>query len=122
MEIFVAFRLEASHSLPFAPEHHKCRRQHGHSYRIEVYVEGPVPAETGWVMDFADIAEAFQPILKQLDHRHLNDVPGLENPTSENIAHWIWPRLKKSLPLLSRIVVHETPESGCIYRGLTTED
>jgi len=76
-----------------------------------------VPDETGWVMDFADIAEAFQPVLGQLDHRHLNDVPGLENPTCENIARWIWVRLKPSLPQLSKIVIHETPGSGCIYRG-----
>ncbi len=117
MEIFASFSLEASHSLPCVSDHHKCRRLHGHSYRVEVHVRGPVPDETGWVMDFEDIVDAFQPVLGQLDHRHLNDVPGLENPTCENIARWIWERLKSSLPMLSKIVIHETPGSGCIYRG-----
>lgn len=122
MEIFTTFRLEASHRLPFVSELHRCRRLHGHSYRVEVFVKGPVPDETGWVMDFADIAKAFQPILDQLDHRHLNDVQGLENPTCENIARWVWLRLKPSLPLLSKVIVHETPESGCVYGGEDLED
>jgi len=117
MEVFARFNLEASHSLPNVPDLHKCKRLHGHSYRVEVRVRGPVRDETGWVMDFADIVDAFQPILGALDHRHLNDVPGLENPTCENIARWIWRRLKPALPLLSGITIYETPDSGCIYQG-----
>jgi 6-pyruvoyltetrahydropterin/6-carboxytetrahydropterin synthase len=117
MEIFKEFRLEAAHRLPHVPEGHKCARLHGHSFRVEVHVRGPVGENSGWVMDFADIKTAFLPIHEALDHRFLNDVPGLENPTSENLARWIWRRLKLRLPLLCTIVVRETCTSGCIYGG-----
>ncbi|MBX5494556.1 MAG: 6-carboxytetrahydropterin synthase QueD [Bryobacteraceae bacterium] len=117
MEIFKVFTIEAAHWLPNVPEGHKCRRMHGHSFRIEVHVRGEVGAESGWVMDYADLKRAFDPLFQQLDHYCLNDVEGLENPTSENLARWIWRRLKPSLPLLSKIVVHETCTSGCIYQG-----
>ncbi len=91
---------------------------HGHSFRVEVHVSGPVDAHrTGWVMDFADVRGAFEPLFKQLDHHCLNEVPGLENPTSENLARWIWRELKPRLPSLSRILVHETCTSGCSYDG-----
>ena len=103
--------------LPNAPEGHKCRRLHGHSFRVEVHISGPVSPEQGWVQDFADIAEAFQPVHATLDHNYLNDIAGLENPTSENLARWIWQRLKPSLPLLSKIVIQETCTAGCTYRG-----
>lgn len=116
MEIFKSFTIEAAHRLPGVPEGHKCARLHGHSFRIELRVEGPVDSSTGWVMDFADIKEAFEPIMASLDHRLLNDVEGLENPTSENLARWIWGRLRPALPL-SSVVVHETCTAGCIYRG-----
>ena len=76
-------------------------------------------AETGWIMDFGDVKAAFQPIYDRLDHHYLNDIPGLENPTSENLAVWIWNELKPSLPALSEITVHETCTSGCRYRGPT---
>ncbi len=117
MEIFKVFTIEAAHWLPNVPEGHKCRRMHGHSFRIEVHVRGEVGAESGWVMDYADLKRAFDPLFQQLDHYCLNEVEGLENPTSENLARWIWRRLKPSLPLLSKIVVHETCTSGCIYQG-----
>jgi len=84
---------------------------------VELHVSGEVDAHTGWVMDFADIKAAFQPVFEQLDHHYLNEVPGLENPTSENLARWIWKQLKPTLPLLSRVTVHETCTSGCIYEG-----
>jgi 6-pyruvoyltetrahydropterin/6-carboxytetrahydropterin synthase len=90
---------------------------HGHSFRIEIHVEGTPDPETGWLMDFADIKAAFLPIYDQLDHHYLNDVPGLENPTSERLAQWIWQQLKPRLPELSQVVVHETCTSGCRYRG-----
>jgi 6-pyruvoyltetrahydropterin/6-carboxytetrahydropterin synthase len=90
---------------------------HGHSFQIEVHVSGPVDAELGWVMDFAEIKAAFAPIEEQIDHYCLNEIPGLDNPTSENLARWIWERLKPGLPLLSAIVIRETCTSGCIYRG-----
>jgi len=117
VEIFKAFTIEAAHRLPNVPEEHKCRRLHGHSFRIEIRVRGPVGEQSGWVMDFADIGRAFDPIYQRLDHRYLNEIPGLENPTSENLARWIWRELKPRLPLLAEVVVHETCNSGCRYRG-----
>ncbi len=116
MDIFRAFTFEAAHMLPEVPEGHKCRRLHGHSFRAEIHVTGPVD-EKGWVMDFAEITQAWQPLHDVLDHHYLNEVEGLENPTSENIARWIWERLKPELPGLSKIALHETCEAGCIYEG-----
>lgn len=117
MELFKVFQIEAAHFLPHVPEGHKCRRIHGHSFQIEIHISGTVDPRLGWVMDFADLKRAFQPLYDQLDHHFLNEVPGLENPTSENLARWIWQRLKPALPVLSRVVVRETCTSGCIYRG-----
>lgn len=117
MEIFKIFTVEAAHHLPNVPEGHKCRRLHGHSFRIEIHVAGPVPEQTGWIMDFADLTRAFQPIYEQLDHHYLNEIEGLQNPTSENLARWIWRRLKPTLPVLSGVVVRETCTAGCVYKG-----
>ncbi len=117
MEIFKEIHVEAAHRLPNVPPGHKCARLHGHSFRIAVHVSGAIDPKLGWVQDFADIKQALQPVHDALDHRYLNDVPGLENPTSENLAVWIWTRLKPALPNLSRIVIHETCTSGCEYRG-----
>ena len=116
-EIFKVFTIEAAHHLPYVPSGHKCSRLHGHSFQIEVHVRGPIDPKCGWIVDFADIKRAFKTIEDQIDHRYLNEVEGLENPTSENIARWVWHRLKSSLPALSRIVVRETCTSGCIYYG-----
>lgn len=117
MELFKTFQIEAAHHLPNVPADHKCRRLHGHSFRIDVHVDGEVHSELGWVQDFADIKAAFAPIMEQLDHRYLNEVKGLENPTSENLAIWIWDALSPNLPLLSKVVVRETCTSGCSYEG-----
>lgn len=117
MEIFKAFTLEAAHRLPNVPAGHKCARLHGHSFRVELRVKGQIDPHTGWVMDFADIKAAFQPLYDQLDHHYLNDIPGLSNPTSEQLAVWIWERLQPGLAGLSEVVVHETCTSGCRYRG-----
>ncbi len=117
MELFKVFQIEAAHFLPNVPEGHKCKRLHGHSFRIEIHVTGPVGETTGWVMDFSDLKKAFEPLYRQLDHHFLNEIPGLENPTSENLARWIWQRLKPTLPSLSKVVIQETCTSGCIYRG-----
>lgn len=117
MEIFKKFTIEAAHRLPNLPEQHKCRRLHGHSFGIEIHVAGPLTPKEGWIMDFADLTRAFQPLYDQLDHHYLNDIPGLENPTSEILAQWIWKRLKPVLPLLSKVVVRETCTAGCIYAG-----
>ncbi|MDH5649733.1 MAG: 6-carboxytetrahydropterin synthase QueD [Gammaproteobacteria bacterium] len=117
MDIFKIFTIEAAHHLPNVPEGHKCRQLHGHSLRIEIHLSGPVAEQAGWVQDFADLKAAFDPLFKILDHHYLNEIEGLENPTSENLAKWIWIRLKPKLPLLSKIVVQETCTAGCIYRG-----
>ncbi len=117
MEIFKEFTFESAHHLPNVPEDHKCRRLHGHSFRVRLAVEGEVDPVTGWVMDFADIKAAFEPLLKRLDHYYLNEIPGLENPTSEVIAKWIWAELKPKLPLLSEVKLWETCTAGCTYRG-----
>ncbi len=117
MEIYKEFTIEAAHRLPFVPDDHKCARLHGHSFRIKIHVAGDLDPELGWVQDFADISAAFAPVFEKLDHRYLNEVPGLENPTSENLCIWIWNELAPSLPLLNRIEVCETCTSGCIYEG-----
>ncbi len=117
MEIYKEFVFEAAHRLPNVPPSHKCARLHGHSFKIAIHVAGPVDAATGWVMDFGDIKAAFRPLYEQLDHYYLNEIEGLENPTSENLARWIWARLAPSLAQLTQVVVHETCTSGCVYRG-----
>jgi len=117
MEIFKSFTFEAAHHLPNVPAGHKCRRLHGHSFQATIYVSGPVGKHSGWVMDFADIKSACEPIHEALDHRNLNEIPGLENPTSENIARWIWAKLIGELAGLAKVEVRETCTSGCIYRG-----
>ena len=122
MEIFKKFTIEAAHWLPHVPEGHKCRRMHGHSFHIQVFVRGPVDAHLGWVMDFADIKSAWRAIDEQLDHRCLNDVAGLQNPTSENLARWIWEHLAPELPGLSKVLVRETCTSGCVYTGEELRD
>ena len=117
MDVFRVFQIEAAHRLPHVPEGHKCARIHGHSFRIEVHASGEPGETSGWVMDFAELREAFEPLFEQLDHRYLNDIEGLENPTSEHLACWIWQRLLPRLPALSKIVVRETCNAGCVYTG-----
>jgi 6-pyruvoyltetrahydropterin/6-carboxytetrahydropterin synthase len=117
MRLFKEFSFEAAHLLPNVPAGHKCARLHGHSFQVRVTVEGPVGRETGWVMDFADIKAAFGPLHDALDHRYLNDIRGLENPTSEHLARWIWRELQPSLPSLVEVEVRETCTTGCAYHG-----
>ena len=111
------FKFEAAHLLPKVPPGHKCQRLHGHSFKIELAVAGPVNPDTGWFIDFGVIYDIWQPLWEQLDHNYLNDIEGLENPTSENLAKWIWQQLKPALPQLSAVVVHETCTSGARYTG-----
>lgn len=117
MKISQAFKFEAAHFLPGVPETHRCRRLHGHSYRVEVQLEGPVDPHTGFVVDFFDVEKAFVSITDALDHRCLNEVEGLSNPTAENIAVWIWGRLKPSLPQVSVVRVYETSDCWAEYDG-----
>ena len=117
MKIAQSFTFEAAHRLPNVPERHRCFRLHGHSYRVVLKLEGQIHPETGFVVDFFDIEAAFKPLLDRLDHAYLNDIEGLENPTAENIALWIWGRAKPALPPLSAVVVHETPDCWAEYDG-----
>lgn len=117
MEIFKEFTFESAHRLPNVPAGHKCGRLHGHSFKVELWMCGPVGAESGWIMDFGDVKTAFAPFYDQLDHHYLNDIPGLENPTSEVLARWIWRNVRPRLTLLSKVVVRETCTSGCVYAG-----
>lgn len=118
-EITKSFGFEAAHLLPSVPPDHKCARLHGHSFRVELTVTGPVGPESGWVMDFAELADRWAPLHDLLDHRYLNDIEGLPNPTSERLAVWIWERLIADLPALASVRVHETCTSTATYRGAT---
>jgi len=117
VKIAQAFRFEAAHALPHAGENHRCRQLHGHSYRVELRLEGPVDAVTGFVADFFAVEAAFKPVLDRLDHRYLNGIEGLENPTAENIAIWIWDRMKKALPALASVIVFETEDCWAEFDG-----
>ncbi len=117
MKITQSFTFEAAHRLPNVPTTHRCHRMHGHSYRVDLRLEGPVDPHTGFVVDFFDVEAAFGPLLKRLDHHCLNEVEGLENPTAENIAVWIFERVKPGLPLLSAVTVYETPMCWAEYEG-----
>jgi|TARA_B100000959_G_scaffold154989_1_gene162466 6-pyruvoyltetrahydropterin/6-carboxytetrahydropterin synthase len=117
MEIYKEFSIEAAHSLPNVPKGHKCARLHGHSFKIRLYVEGAPNEENGWIIDYADITQAFESSRKILDHSHLNEIEGLDNPTSENLAIWVWEHTISDFPELSKIEVKETCTSGCIYQG-----
>ena len=117
MELRKSFQFEAAHLLPHLPTTHKCRRLHGHSFKVELVVAGECDPKLGWLMDYAEIKAVFTPVWEQLDHHYLNEIPGLENPTSESIAAWVWQRLKPRLPLLVEVVVAETCTAHAVYRG-----
>ncbi|HEY1005581.1 MAG TPA: 6-carboxytetrahydropterin synthase QueD [Sphingobacteriaceae bacterium] len=117
MTIYKEFTFDSAHYLPFVSPGHKCGQLHGHTYRLTVFASGPVQPETGWVMDYHELKKAVEPVIIRLDHRLLNEVPGLENPTSEVLAAWLWEQIRPRLPLLDRIELKETPGSGVIFRG-----
>jgi 6-pyruvoyltetrahydropterin/6-carboxytetrahydropterin synthase len=117
VEIFKEFTFESAHRLPHVPEGHKCGRLHGHSFKVAIHLSGAVDPHTGWIRDFSEIKSIFKPLYERLDHNYLNDIPGLENPTSEVLAKWIWEQLKPLLPELCKIRIHETCTSGCEYYG-----
>ena len=117
MKIYKDITFEAAHMLPNVPEDHKCRQLHGHSFKVRITLDGPVDKSIGWVEDFAHLKKAFDPIYQKLDHHYLNEIAGLENPTSENLVKWIWERLKPNLKYLHSIEVKETCTTGCIYEG-----
>ncbi len=117
MEIYKGFTFDAAHWLPHVPEGHKCKNMHGHTYYVNIFLAGPLDPHLGWVADFAEIKKHWKPLEKMLDHQCLNEIEGLENPTAENIAIWIWRKIKPHLPLLIKLEVKETPNTGVIYRG-----
>lgn len=117
MEIFKQFTFDSAHFLPNVPDGHKCKEIHGHTYHLTVYIEGRPDAELGWVIDFAEIKRVIDPLVKSVDHKLLNNIPGMENPTCELIAVWLWNKIKPELPQLSRIQLNETPTSGVVYAG-----
>jgi len=117
MQIFKQFTFDSAHFLPNVPEGHKCKEMHGHTYRLVVHLEGELEKDLEWVMDFAELKKVIDPIVKSIDHKVLNNIPGLENPTCEKIAVWLWDNIKPGVPLLSKIELHETPTSGTIYEG-----
>lgn len=111
------YRFEAAHRLSCVPAHHPCGRLHGHSYRVELSLEGPVDPQAGWLIDFGEIDAAWQPVKEQLDHGVLNELPGLDNPTSENLTKWLWDQLVEQLPMLRRVSLWETADARCEYEG-----
>ena len=111
------FTFESAHTLPHVPAGHKCARIHGHSFKVEISVEGDVDPILGWLIDHSDISRAMGPIVEELDHAYLNDISGLENPTFEVLSGWIWEKLHPALPGLAEVVIHETPTARCSYRG-----
>ena len=117
MDVCRTFTIEAARSLPNLPENHPCKNIHGHSFKITITVNGPIDTHTGFVIDFGDINSAFEQLRKQIDHAYLNDINGLENPSSEYLCIWIWKNLISSLPGLSQIEIRETDSTGCIYKG-----
>lgn len=117
MEIFKIFKFDAAHRLPNVEPGHKCSKIHGHSYTVEIHLRGLVDPQSGWLIDFDDIEKAFKPLHDQLDHKYLNNIDGLDNPTSENVAKWIWKNIHSALPQINKVILRESPESGCIYQG-----
>lgn len=117
MEIYKEFTFDSAHFLPNLPEGHKCKQIHGHTYHLRVYIKGDPGQQTGWLIDFKEMKDIVLPVIDQLDHKLMNNVPGLENPTAENITIWFWDRLKQLLPLLERIELKETLTTGVIYSG-----
>ena len=117
MIIYKQFSFDSAHFLPQVPEGHKCKRLHGHTYHLTVFVTGEVREKEGWVMDYGDLKMAAGPVVDLLDHHLLNEIEGLENPTAEVLSIWIWNKVKPLLPQLSRIELKETPTSGVIYEG-----
>ncbi len=121
-ELSKTFRFESAHRLPNVPPEHKCARLHGHSFHCDISVSGPLDPKLGWVMDYAAIKAAVKPFIEQLDHHYLNEIAGLQNPTSENLALWLWQHIAPNLPGLSAVTIRETCTTACTYRGSAPPD
>tara|TARA_B100001093_G_scaffold484995_1_gene518928 strand:+ start:444 stop:800 length:357 start_codon:yes stop_codon:yes gene_type:complete len=118
MIIYKNFFFDAAHYMPNFPKDHKYRKIHGHSYELKIHIHGDLTAENEWVMDLENINKHVDPLLKLIDHNLLNDIKGLENPTSENIAKWFWKELKKKIPSISKVEINRPRIGGCIYQGI----
>lgn len=114
-ELKQQFQIESARFLPNLPAHHPCSRLHGHSFKIVLKLTGPLDEKIGWVMDYHEIQQKMLPLLSQLDHRTLNDVEGLTNPTSELLAKWIFERAQKFIPFLTQVSIQETSLTECSY-------
>ena len=118
MQIFKSFTFDSAHFLPNVPDGHKCKAIHGHTYKLTVFIEGTPEDRLNWLMDFADLKAVVKPVVNTIDHKLMNEIPGLENPTCEQIAIWIWDKIKPSIPALCKVELYETPTSGAIYTGV----
>lgn len=114
LKIFKVFYFDSAHFLPNVPLNHKCRQMHGHTYKLIVHIKGSAQNREGWVLDFAELKNRINPVIESVDHKVLNDIKGLENPTCENIAYWLWEKIKKEFPSLQKLELHETPTTGTI--------
>lgn len=117
MVIFKHFNFDSAHFLPKVPEGHKCKEVHGHTYRMTLEFEGEIDPEMGWLIDFAEIKKVVSPLIDTVDHKLLNSIEGLENPTCEMIAQWFWNKITPKIPQLSKVILNETTTSGVIYSG-----
>ena len=113
MRVRKAFEFDAAHYLPNCPEGHPCKGVHGHHYAITVTCEGDPDPALGFVVDYHEIGRAMAPVVKALDHSLLNDIPGLQTPSTEVLCVWIWTKVRHLLPLLAEVDVAETPGNGC---------
>lgn len=117
MKIYKTFQFDSAHYLPNVPNGHKCGVMHGHTYYLKISISGKPGEYTGWIVDYTEIKKKIKPLIDLLDHQVLNTIPGLENPTAENLSIWLWKKIKPEFPGLSRIELNETPTSGVIYEG-----
>jgi 6-pyruvoyltetrahydropterin/6-carboxytetrahydropterin synthase len=118
MVVFRTFRFHAARHLPNLDDNHICKQTHGHTFNLTVYVEGNIDTTTGFVIDFFDIDKIVNAnILSIIDHKLLNDIPNLSNPTSENLSKWIWNTLAVKIDGLSKISLSEDHGTGIIYKG-----
>jgi 6-pyruvoyltetrahydropterin/6-carboxytetrahydropterin synthase len=117
MTIFKQFTFDSAHFLPNVPDGHKCKGIHGHTYKLTLFLDGPLEANLGWVADFGEVKAAANTVIALIDHKLLNEIKGLENPTCELLAIWLWRQMKPAIPMLKLIELYETPTSGTIYEG-----
>jgi 6-pyruvoyltetrahydropterin/6-carboxytetrahydropterin synthase len=117
MLIYKKFIFDSAHFLPNVPDGHKCKNMHGHTYKFTVFIDGPLLKNEGWIIDYGDLKRLIKPIIDRLDHHCLNEIAGLENPTSEILAVWLWNQVKPLIPALKRLELNETASSGVVYEG-----